>query len=543
MTGIRPVKVLGVATALMIGASLLSWTGASAAPSDAWWKPKLAVEKTQPAKAPLTMLPGQWAQVYQHPSAPCTELAGDPKPGICDYEENEEVEVHAPVPRKPSPLGFMKWDPELKLPKAKTRATQTTVSSGGDFTVSGGPIDTNVAAVGNRLLYTDNTSSGTIRASLDNGGSSWTWSRAATTIFPDNPDGGWCCDQIVSYVPSIRRFIWVYMSRQSAGAAPKSRFRVSVIPPGSITSAGITGPWTYFDITTDGLGLPDGQVDRPEVSFGDNFLYLGFHVGGTAILTRLNLDWLASGTGSDGLLWWNNGGGDSRPNTPTQNAGNTVYWMKVKNSSTLSIYSWAEDSSQVYVGELTVPEFPIDWSRQPTVSSGRYQALRYVWPEYVEGAARSGDKLYFAWGGPDGGSRMPAATNAMVMLASISGANSGTLRLDRLGQWWSSTYALGRPELTTVNGQLGAVMGMQDMKTDTINVLMLNDTTRFNYQFATSTRPERLNRWGDYQSISPWYDRVKGGTVLIASGYRTQPAPAGTAGNVQIANWGAIATR
>src|SRR5439155_17156728 len=34
-----------------------------------------------------------------------------------------------------------------------------------------------------------------------------------TTIFPED-DGGFCCDQIVQYVPSIDRFIWLLQYRR-----------------------------------------------------------------------------------------------------------------------------------------------------------------------------------------------------------------------------------------------------------------------------------------------------------------------------------------
>ena len=45
-----------------------------------------------------------------------------------------------------------------------------------------------------------------------NGGSSFTQLNP-TTIFPNNVDGGFCCDQIVQYAPSIDRFIWVLQLR------------------------------------------------------------------------------------------------------------------------------------------------------------------------------------------------------------------------------------------------------------------------------------------------------------------------------------------
>jgi hypothetical protein len=525
-------------TALTFAGVVALGSGALAAPKDEgkWWKPRVEVYKSISVAKTPKVFQGQWKEVYEHPPVDCATLG--PDPSVCDYEEDEGFKVAPPLPFKKSPRGLMKLGPELSVEKA-VRARNVARQSGGDVGVSGGPVDTSVAAAGNRVVYTDNTASGTIRGSVD-GGATWAWSRQGTTVFPDNPDGGFCCDQIVEYIPSIRSFVWVYMTRDDVNN--KSRFRIATVPAAAMTRGGFTGLWRYFDLTTDSMNWPDGQVDRPEVSFGDDFLYLGFHIGSTAIMSRVALDFMATGEGDHRLAWWQSSPTNySRPNTPVQNAGDAVYWMGVKDTATLWVYRWAEDSDTVTVGELTVPQFPADWSAQPIHAGGKYQAFRYSWPEYVEGAARSGDMLYFAWGGPDGGTTWPQATNAMVIHVGISGANTGSLAVEWLNPWWSQKYAFGRPELNTYRGNLGAVMGVQDMATDTIDALMLNETERTNYLFAQSGTPEPRARWGDYMSISPWYGKLKVGVPFIASGYRTDLD--GSGNPVQVANWGVLATR
>ena len=54
-----------------------------------------------------------------------------------------------------------------------------------------------------------------------------TWKRLdPTTIFPETLGGGFCCDQMVVYVPSIDRFIWFL--QYATDAAGQGAFRIAV---------------------------------------------------------------------------------------------------------------------------------------------------------------------------------------------------------------------------------------------------------------------------------------------------------------------------
>ena len=96
-----------------------------------------------------------------------------------------------------------------------------------------------------------------------------------TTIFDNTADGGFCCDQIIQYVPSIDRFIW--LMQFSTGANGKNRLRIAAASPESIVSSNCTS-WTYWDLTTDGLGVTttaadatagNHWLDYPNMSVGD----------------------------------------------------------------------------------------------------------------------------------------------------------------------------------------------------------------------------------------------------------------------------------
>jgi len=80
-----------------------------------------------------------------------------------------------------------------------------------------------------------------------------------TTIFPNSSDNGYCCDQIVQYVPSIDRFIWV-MQYGPTSPAPSPNpnnlpsngpglYRVASASPAAIKSSNGTA-WDYFDVAS-----------------------------------------------------------------------------------------------------------------------------------------------------------------------------------------------------------------------------------------------------------------------------------------------------
>src|SRR5262249_14433505 len=74
-----------------------------------------------------------------------------------------------------------------------------------------------------------------------------------TTIFPADAIG-FCCDQIVQYVPSIDRFIWLLQG---------NGMRVASASPQDIINSGGTA-WTYWNLTAPVFGQPVGTgLDYP----------------------------------------------------------------------------------------------------------------------------------------------------------------------------------------------------------------------------------------------------------------------------------------
>ena len=97
------------------------------------------------------------------------------------------------------------------------------------------------------------------------------WKRLdPTTIFPNVFAGGFCCDQIVTYVPSIDRFVWfLQYGKDSTG---QGAFRIAVASASSVKSDPTA--WTYWDFVAGDFGFATSDMDYPDLAFSPTFLYL-----------------------------------------------------------------------------------------------------------------------------------------------------------------------------------------------------------------------------------------------------------------------------
>src|SRR4029453_8291211 len=98
------------------------------------------------------------------------------------------------------------------------------------------------------------------------------------TVFPEDLGGGFCCDQVVVYVPSVDRFVWLLQyQKDSAG---QGALRVAEASSASVKSDPTV--WTYWDFVAGDFGYPTSDMDYPDLSFSSRFLYVSTHVFGAA---------------------------------------------------------------------------------------------------------------------------------------------------------------------------------------------------------------------------------------------------------------------
>ena len=183
-----------------------------------------------------------------------------------------------------------------------------------------------------------------------------------TTIFPNNVDGGFCCDQIIQYVPSIDRFIWVMQF--SNGSNGLNRYRIAAASPASVKSSGGTS-WTYWDITAPQVDGSAGWLDYPDLAIGNNYIYLSADVVGQGhFVVRIPLSQIQAGTTINFNYTHYADGNPAYGGHLTQNTLDTAYWGGQTNNSTIRVYSWPESS-----GSYSWNDVPIGKWNQGGLSS------------------------------------------------------------------------------------------------------------------------------------------------------------------------------
>ncbi|HYZ75798.1 MAG TPA: hypothetical protein VE596_00355 [Gaiellaceae bacterium] len=263
-----------------------------------------------------------------------------------------------------------------------------------------------------------------------------------TTIFPSDAIG-FCCDQIVQYAPSVDRFIWLLQGNNG--------FRLASASPATLLSSGATA-WTYWNLPSSLFGQPTGTgVDYPDLSVGDNSLYLSWDVGWPSCpkgcnsgvqVTRTSLAGIqAGGTISldytnppDSSMVW---GGHL-----TQDTGNEIFWAGHNSSSQMRVFSLAEGSNTYFWRDVNISS----WAQNTLSSTTPDGRNWFSWgfpSNAVIGSTRVGSQIWFAW---DAGTdkNFPQAHVEMVTL----NRNNNFSRIQQV-QIWNPSYAFGYPALAT----------------------------------------------------------------------------------------------
>jgi hypothetical protein len=126
----------------------------------------------------------------------------------------------------------------------------------------------------------------------DDGGA--TWRRLdPTTIFPETFAGGFCCDQVITYVDSIDRFVWFLQYNADAGG--QGAFRIAVASSDSVRSDPTA--WTYWDFVAGDFGFATSDMDYPDLAFSSTFLFASTDVFGAGgrLVVRIPLNELQAG--------------------------------------------------------------------------------------------------------------------------------------------------------------------------------------------------------------------------------------------------------
>lgn len=464
----------------------------------------------------------RWAKVY-----PPNDYCPDKVEQGCAFED-EDVPVPW-VPEKQSELGPVTRDNGLEgsdrmasVASAQPRSSSLVLDKVTDTTGGNGvPLDTSVAAKGKKVIYLQNR---TISVSAD-GGSTFSTPRDVSTLYGDSPDGGVCCDMIVNFVPSINRFVWV--TQYWAGSNGRNRYRLAVFPPSAVTASGVSS-WTYWDITAAHMPGTQPFLDFPELSFGNSYLYLGFHHGPAfcgcvtnASIARIGLVNLRDGLNlAAGPTAWRYYIGGWTLGTVAQNTGSRAYWGRTTSTASFNVGWWDESSTVLYpTHNITTYSWP-NTDYTTTVSGDQW--LR-TYQGMVLSAARYGDNIYFAWTAGRGSGDLSWLAQPHIELLTLKGATSGSLSLAAQRALWNPDYAIGYPNLNVMGGHVAIAFSYGGGSRNPNAGFMDITATPYTFVgFTAGTASCNCGRWGDYQAVRPWIvssEKDQYAARFIASGY------------------------
>lgn len=308
---------------------------------------------------------------------------------------------------------------------------------------TGQPPEPSGARAGNVIFTTANFPAA---ISLDGGN---TFHAIDPTVYsgPANPatDAGFCCDQIVQYLPSIDRFAWLI--QYWANAASANKLRLITFRPQDVTTTGINS-WLYIDFLSTDLGLTN-KLDAGELAVGNNQLYLSATNTGTGLVV-MRVPIAALGVVGSFTYWYTdpNNGQVAYLSRLSQNPGDTLFWAGHSTYGTdLRVFRWPESGTTYFWTDLRINDWPSNTANFVSNCPGSPTnwIFSVLFGRIIGSTRRSMNEVWFAWAAA-AGDRLP---NVHVQIAQIGVANWPNLQLLRQWQIWNPDFAFIYPALYT----------------------------------------------------------------------------------------------
>jgi hypothetical protein len=221
--------------------------------------------------------------------------------------------------------------------------------------------------------------------------------------------GGFCCDQIVQYVPQINRFVWLMQG--NTGSNNENVDLLALSSPQELLKSGGQS-WYYYDWHPEDFGYSGVGLDFPELSVGGQYLIMTTNVvgPGESVIARLPLDGLKNGTGFSYEYF--NDNGSLRPAQQTgqdwcPGVNCETWFARFLNSSTLRVFTWGEGDDVIEARDVPIATVAdSNWSLllpdgSDVLAPGTKNAAIRLQTGTVAGL-----HVYFAWGeGRNAGSR------------------------------------------------------------------------------------------------------------------------------------------
>lgn len=338
-----------------------------------------------------------------------------------------------------------------------------------------------------------------------------------TTIFPQS-DGGFCCDQVVVYIPQIDMFVWLLQYR---GA--KNRIRIAAQTTSQVRSSNGLA-WTYWDFVSDTFDT-GSALDYNDVGFGRTNLWWTSQNGTGRVVVRVPLAEIAAKTT---IHFQFTGGTDALWSHLTQNATNRVFWAGHINNSQMRVFDMRDGDGFYSWRTVNINSWPNETNTAKCPDSDTDWMGFESWKHYVFGNALQRGNVWFSWLASSGGG-FPMPHVQMVRI------NPATWTLQEQVQIWNPTIAFQDAYLSTNNqGELGMEIAFGSggfFPSSAVGVW--GDFVVYYPRLSTRcVAGTSSQRWGDYNHSRR---ATVNGAEWIAGGYTNEKNSSG--GNIVIPHY------
>lgn len=416
--------------------------------------------------------------------------------------------VSAPAAGASGGVFFTQTTPNAPNPNSLFSGIPPDMSGASSVTCSG-----DIAVICRRLVV---MSGNTFLAYSKDGGATFPDAQIVRpgNVYKDSPDGGFCCDQIIQYVPGINRYVWLIQTKQAATGP--NRLRIALASPENLLNTGALA-WTYYDLSSATFGIGNNWLDYPDLAVGNNYLYVSVDEVGTGlIVARLPLADLAAGKNTTVEYTKPEDGKTAYGGHLSQNALDGVYWAGHNTDSNMRIFRMPEGGNKYFWQSLNVKT----WAKNNNYTSNAPDNLDWLafgFPRAsVMGAVRraGANDLWLAWGaGRDNNFAQPH-----IEMARFSRNADGSVAFNNQVQIWNAANAFQYPALNTDSADhlaVGLAWGGGPSNTYgsfavgfwgdfVVYYIDASNLTAAYDVYDNSTPPKRIGnqpRWGDYQTV------------------------------------------
>lgn len=381
----------------------------------------------------------------------------------------------------------------------------------------GGPLSRLVFLTGNTYALLSTDGGGTF-TQLD-----------PTTIFPNFDsqgnllDGGLRCDQVVHYIPSINRVVWLMQFwPQTIGTDSKgnpilglNRLRLASASPSQIIATGGTA-WTWWDMTSATFGLGNGWMDYPDLAWTGNFLHISVdsvYAAGLFVI-RAPLGQIQNSQSLNLQFTTPSDGKPAYSAHLAQDSPDAAYWFGRANLSSTTIFEWLDNSASYSWRTLNVDSWQnekkdyvslapngVDW-----LGGNISTALGATVREDLSLGSGSSRRTIMTAHGAGRGGNFPEPYVRLLDVVKLTSGNQVTWSKTE-SQIWNPSFAFALPYLATnSNGEVGISLGFGGGGNHATALAgFVGDSTLFYTGQSTTT----IGRWGDYSAIRKHWQNPK----------------------------------